>query len=131
MHAVNGAEQGGAGLRLPGNSRCRHCISHHPSHVLQFHISGLFPRKRGFISALFVAGFTGCGIVFYVLDRIFEDLGGHRCSCRALGDVTVVRQRLQTVAMDRSIYQQRCTRSWANVHHQIIVAEELPDDFLS
>ena len=47
--------------------------------VPQFHISGLFPRKRGFISALFVAGFTGCGIVFYVLDRIFEDLGGHRC----------------------------------------------------
>ena len=46
----------------------------------QFHISGLFPRKRGFISALFVAGFTGCGIIFYVLDRIFEDLGGHRCA---------------------------------------------------
>ena len=48
--------------------------------VSQFHISGLFPRKRGFISALFVAGFTGCGIIFYVLDRIFEDLGGHRCA---------------------------------------------------
>ena len=48
--------------------------------LLQFHISGLFPQKRGFISALFVAGFTGCGIIFYILERVFQDLGGNRCA---------------------------------------------------
>ena len=45
----------------------------------QFHISGLYPRNRGLISSLFVAGFTGCGIIFYILQRIFEDLGSTQC----------------------------------------------------
>ena len=41
----------------------------------QLHISGLFPRKRGLISSIFVAGFTGSCIIFYILQKIFEDLG--------------------------------------------------------
>ena len=46
-------------------------------HILsaQLHISGLFPRKRGLISSIFVAGFTGSCIIFYILQKIFEDLG--------------------------------------------------------
>ncbi|KAK9804317.1 hypothetical protein WJX72_006375 [[Myrmecia] bisecta] len=51
-------------------------------HLAQFHISNLFPRKRGLISSLFVAGFTGCGIVFFILQRIFEDLGSTRNAYR-------------------------------------------------
>jgi hypothetical protein len=43
---------------------------------MQLHISGLFPRKRGLISSVFVAGFTGSCIIFYILQKIFEDLGG-------------------------------------------------------
>ena len=45
-------------------------------HLGNFHISNLFPRKRGLISSLFVAGFTGCGIIFYILNEIYKDLGG-------------------------------------------------------
>jgi len=45
-------------------------------HLAQFHISNLFPGKRGLISSLFVAGFTGCGIIFYILYEIYNDLGG-------------------------------------------------------
>ena len=44
-------------------------------HLAQFHISNLFPGKRGLISSLYVAGFTGCGIIFYILYEIYEDLG--------------------------------------------------------
>ena len=44
-------------------------------HLSQFHISNLFPGKRGLISSLYVAGFTGCGIIFYILYEIYEDLG--------------------------------------------------------
>lgn len=55
-------------------------VSNETYTLAQFHISGLFPRKRGFISALFVAGFTGCGIIFYILERIFQDVGGNRCA---------------------------------------------------
>ena len=31
-------------------------------HLAQFHISSLFPTKRGLISSVFVAGFTGSGL---------------------------------------------------------------------
>lgn len=44
-------------------------------HLSQFHISNLFPGKRGLISSLYVAGFTGCGIIFYILYEIYQDLG--------------------------------------------------------
>jgi hypothetical protein len=47
-------------------------------HLAQFHISNLFPRNRGLISSLFVAGFTGCGIIFYFLDLIFNAAGSTR-----------------------------------------------------
>eukprot|EP00208_Stichococcus_sp_RCC1054_P002385 CAMPEP_0206140458 /NCGR_PEP_ID=MMETSP1473-20131121/9531_1 /ASSEMBLY_ACC=CAM_ASM_001109 /TAXON_ID=1461547 /ORGANISM="Stichococcus sp, Strain RCC1054" /LENGTH=615 /DNA_ID=CAMNT_0053534611 /DNA_START=553 /DNA_END=2400 /DNA_ORIENTATION=+ len=53
-------------------------------HLAQFHISGLFPRQRGLISSLFVAGFTGAGIIFYILERIFEDLGGSQAAYRGV-----------------------------------------------
>ena len=49
-------------------------------HLSQFHISNLFPRNRGLISSLFVAGFTGCGVIFYFLDLIFGAAGGTRCA---------------------------------------------------
>ncbi len=53
-------------------------------HLSQLHISNLFPRSRGFISSLLVAGFTGCGAIFYFLDLIFVAAGGSRsASCRA------------------------------------------------
>ena len=41
-------------------------------HLAQFHVSNLFPLRRGLISSLMVAGFTGCGIVFYFLDLIYS-----------------------------------------------------------
>ena len=44
-------------------------------HLAQFHISNLFPGKRGLISSLYVAGFTGCGIIFYILYEIYQSLG--------------------------------------------------------
>jgi nitrate/nitrite transporter NarK len=51
-------------------------------HLAQFHISNLFPRNRGLISSLLVAGFTGCGIIFYFLNLIFDSAGGTRCELR-------------------------------------------------
>ena len=51
-------------------------------HLSQFHMSNLFPRSRGFISSLLVAGFTGCGAVFYFLDLIFIAAGSTRSACR-------------------------------------------------
>lgn len=48
-------------------------------HLSQLHISNLFPRSRGFISSLLVAGFTGCGVIFYLLDLIFKSAGSTRC----------------------------------------------------
>ncbi len=57
----------------------------------QLHISGLFPRKRGLISSLFVAGFTGSCIIFYILQKIFEDLGSTQCVIlRSQPDITHV-----------------------------------------
>lgn len=47
-------------------------------HLAQFHISALFPRKRGLVSAVFVAGFTGSGIIMYLLLLIFESAGSTR-----------------------------------------------------
>lgn len=35
---------------------------------------------RGLISSLLVAGFTGCGVIFYLLDLIFRAVGGTRCA---------------------------------------------------
>ena len=35
---------------------------------------------RGLISSLLVAGFTGCGVIFYLLDLIFKAVGGTRCT---------------------------------------------------
>ncbi|KAA6416796.1 MAG: hypothetical protein FRX49_13246 [Trebouxia sp. A1-2] len=51
-------------------------------HLAQFHISNLFPGKRGLISSLYVAGFTGCGIIFYILYEIYNDLGGSTAAYR-------------------------------------------------
>ncbi len=77
-------------------------------HLSQFHMSNLFPRSRGFISSLLVAGFTGCGAVFYFLDLIFIAAGSTRwlswshyrasqCNARVmLGDVELYRQHLQS-----------------------------------
>ena len=47
-------------------------------HLAQFHISALFPRSRGLVASVFVAGFTGCGIVMYLLSLIFESAGSTR-----------------------------------------------------
>jgi len=44
-------------------------------HLAQFHISSLFPTKRGFITSVFVAGFTGSGIMMYILQLIYEAAG--------------------------------------------------------
>ena len=44
-------------------------------HLANFHISNLFPGKRGLISSLFVAGFTGCGIIYYILYEIYLSAG--------------------------------------------------------
>lgn len=44
-------------------------------HLAQFHISALFPRSRGLVASLFVAGFTGCGIIMYLLKLVFDSAG--------------------------------------------------------
>ena len=44
-------------------------------HLAQFHVSALFPRSRGLVSSVFVAGFTGCGIIMYFLSLAFESAG--------------------------------------------------------
>ena len=49
-------------------------------HLAQFHISSLFPTKRGLISSVFVAGFTGSGIMMYILQLIYEAAGSTRSS---------------------------------------------------
>ena len=58
-------------------------------HLAQFHISALFPRSHGLVASIFVAGFTGCGIVMYLAMLIFESAGGSqwvaaraRCCCQ-------------------------------------------------
>ena len=48
-------------------------------HLSNLHISNLFPTSRGLISSLFVAGFTGSGIIFWILSEIFNDMGKTRC----------------------------------------------------
>ena len=47
-------------------------------HLAQFHISSLFPTNRGLISSIFVAGFTGSGIIMYLLQLIYEAAGSTR-----------------------------------------------------
>lgn len=44
-------------------------------HLAQFHISALFPRHRGLVSSILVAGFTGCAIMMYFLSLIWEGAG--------------------------------------------------------
>lgn len=44
-------------------------------HLAQLHITNLFPRRRGLISSIFLAGFTGCAIIFYFLWLIFQKTG--------------------------------------------------------
>ncbi|PSC74625.1 Large neutral amino acids transporter small subunit 4 [Micractinium conductrix] len=53
-------------------------------HLAQFHISALFPRSRGMVASVFVAGFTGCGIVMYLLMLIFESAGGTQSAYRTI-----------------------------------------------
>ncbi len=67
-HDFNGLPAGAVILGLAGIT----------FHLSQLHISNLFPRSRGFISSLLVAGFTGCGVIFYLLDLIFVAAGGTR-----------------------------------------------------
>lgn len=49
-------------------------------HLAQFHISSLFPTKRGLVTSIFVAGFTGSGIMMYVLQLIYEAAGSTRAA---------------------------------------------------
>jgi len=44
-------------------------------HLAQFHISSLFPTKRGMITSVFVAGFTGSGTMMWFLQLIYEAAG--------------------------------------------------------
>ncbi|EFN50524.1 hypothetical protein CHLNCDRAFT_139004 [Chlorella variabilis] len=53
-------------------------------HLAQFHISALFPRSRGLVASVFVAGFTGCGIVMYLLMLIFENSGSSQAAYRTI-----------------------------------------------
>lgn len=49
-------------------------------HLAQFHISNLFPLRRGLVSSLLVSGFTGCGVVFYFVELAWSAAvakGGH------------------------------------------------------
>lgn len=47
-------------------------------HLAQFHASALFPRHRGLVASALVAGFTGSGIVMYLLLLIFQGCGSTR-----------------------------------------------------
>uniref|UniRef100_A0A1D1ZZN3 Uncharacterized protein n=1 Tax=Auxenochlorella protothecoides TaxID=3075 RepID=A0A1D1ZZN3_AUXPR len=49
-------------------------------HLAQMHASALYPRKRGMLTAVFVAGFTGSGIIFYLLLLIFQAAGSTRAA---------------------------------------------------
>lgn len=49
-------------------------------HLAQFHISSLFPRQRGMVTSIFVAGFTGSGIMMYILQLIYEAAGSTSAS---------------------------------------------------
>ncbi|KAK9901983.1 hypothetical protein WJX75_000204 [Coccomyxa subellipsoidea] len=73
-HDFNGLPAGAVILGLAGIT----------FHLSQLHISNLFPRSRGFISSLLVAGFTGCGVIFYLLDLIFVAVGGSRGAYRLI-----------------------------------------------
>ncbi|KAL4517173.1 hypothetical protein Ndes2437B_g06781 [Nannochloris sp. 'desiccata'] len=53
-------------------------------HLAQFHISALFPRKRGLISSIFVSGFTGSAIIMYFLLLIFQNAGSTTNAYRAV-----------------------------------------------
>lgn len=49
-------------------------------HLAQFHISSLFPTQRGLVTSVFVAGFTGSGIMMYILQLIYEAAGSTSAS---------------------------------------------------
>lgn len=53
-------------------------------HLAQFHISALFPRKRGLVTSVFVAGFTGSAIIMYFLLLIFQDAGSTQNAYRGV-----------------------------------------------
>lgn len=39
-------------------------------HLSQLHVASLFPRRKGLVASLLVAGFTGCGIIFYIMQEM-------------------------------------------------------------
>ena len=49
-------------------------------HLAQFHISSLFPTKRGLITSVFVAGFTGSGTMMWFLQLIYEAAGSTKAA---------------------------------------------------
>ena len=53
-------------------------------HLAQFHISALFPRKRGLVTSVFVAGYTGSAIIMYFLLLIFQDAGSTQSAYRGV-----------------------------------------------
>lgn len=53
-------------------------------HLAQFHISALFPRSRGLVASVFVAGYTGCGIIMYLLMLIFDSAGSSQKAYRTI-----------------------------------------------
>ena len=77
---------------------------------------------RGLISSLLVAGFTGCGVVFYLLDLIFQAVGPTRCACpRCRAEpLTPVSQRSLSISTLKGTHllawltlcQAACCTSW-------------------
>jgi hypothetical protein len=49
-------------------------------HLAQFHISSLFPTKRGLITSVFVAGFTGSGTMMWFLQLIYQAAGSTKAA---------------------------------------------------
>ncbi|KAK3259717.1 hypothetical protein CYMTET_31298 [Cymbomonas tetramitiformis] len=45
-------------------------------HSSCFHVANMFPRRRGFVSAMFVGFFTLSGIVFLAMRTLYIAFGG-------------------------------------------------------
>lgn len=45
-------------------------------HLSQMHTSALFPKARGLVSGTFVAGFSGSGLMFFILRAVVNGLSG-------------------------------------------------------
>lgn len=71
-------------------------------HLAQMHASALYPRKRGMLTAVFVAGFTGSGIIFYLLLLIFQAAGSTRLVARGAGRGSVGRFSLELLCLVRA-----------------------------